>query len=90
MVAEKFDALSETLKAEGVELMPVSAVTQLNLKELMWKAWHALQELPVEPVEESLPIYRADEDPDAFEIEQTDEGWIVTGKRIERAAAMTF
>lgn len=90
MVAEKFDALSETLKAEGVELMPVSAVTQLNLKELMWKAWHALQELPVEPVEESLPVYRADEDPDAFEIEQTDEGWIVTGKRIERAAAMTF
>ena len=27
---------------------------------------------------------------DAFDIEQTDEGWIVTGKRIERAAAMTF
>lgn len=90
MAAEKFDALSEALKADGIELMPVSAVTQLNLKELMWKAWQALQEIPVEPVEESLPVYRSDEDPDAFEIEKIDEGWIVTGKRIERAAAMTF
>jgi GTP-binding protein len=37
-----------------------------------------------------LPVYRAEEDPNAFEIEQTDEGWFVSGKRIERAAAMTF
>ena len=37
-----------------------------------------------------MPIYRSDEDPDAFEIEKTEEGYLVTGKRIERAAAMTF
>ncbi len=90
MVAEKFPDLSQNLAEKGITLMPVSAVSHLNLKELMWKAWQQLQELPIEPVETTLPVYRAEEDPDAFEIEQTDEGWFVSGKRIERAAAMTF
>jgi GTP-binding protein len=90
MVAEKLPTLSKRFEEEGFELMPISAVSHMNLKELMWKAWHQLQELPVEAVEQSLPVYRSEEDPDAFEVEKTDEGYIVTGKRIERAAAMTF
>lgn len=90
MVAEKLPTLSKRFEKEGIELMPISAVSHMNLKELMWKAWHQLQELPVEAVEQSLPVYRSEEDPDAFEVEKTDEGYIVTGKRIERAAAMTF
>lgn len=90
MVAEKLPTLSKRFEEEGFELMPISAVSHMNLKELMWKAWHQLQELPVEAVEQSLPVYRSEEDPDAFEVEKTEEGYIVTGKRIERAAAMTF
>lgn len=90
MVAKKLPTLSKRFEKEGIELMPISAVSHMNLKELMWKAWHQLQELPVEAVEQSLPVYRSEEDPDAFEVEKTDEGYIVTGKRIERAAAMTF
>lgn len=90
MVAEKLPTLSKRFAEKGIELMPISAVSHMNLKELMWKAWHQLQELPVEAVEQSLPVYRSEEDPDAFEVEKTDEGYIVTGKRIERAAAMTF
>jgi GTP-binding protein len=90
MVAEKLPTLSKRFEEEGIELMPISAVSHMNLKELMWKAWHQLQELPVEAVEQSLPVYRSEEDPDAFEVEKTEEGYIVTSKRIERAAAMTF
>jgi len=89
-VEAKYEELKARFSAEGVELMPISAVTHLNLRELMWKAWQRLQELPSEPVETQLPLYRAEEDPNAFEIEQTEEGWIVSGKRIERAAAMTY
>lgn len=89
-VAARFEPLRGQLRDAGVELLPVSAVSHLNLKEILWKAWRALQEIPVEPIEETLPVYRSDEDPDAFEIEQTEEGWVVSGKRIERAAAMTF
>lgn len=90
MVAERFTDLSHQFSEDGFDLMPISAVSHLNLKELMWKTWHQLQELPIAPVETALPVYRTDEDPDAFEIEKTDEGYIVTGKRIERAAAMTY
>ena len=90
MVAEKFPRLNQRFAEEGIELLPVSAVSHMNLKELMWRAWQRLQELPIEPVETALPVYRADVDPNAFEIEQTEEGWFVSGKRIERAAAMTF
>ncbi len=90
MVAEKFSDLSQKFSEDEIGLMPISAVTHMNLKELMWKARNQLQELPIEPVETALPVYRSDEDPNAFEIEKTDEGYIVTGKRIERAAAMTF
>ena len=90
MVAERFTDLSHQFSEDGFDLMPISAVSHLNLKELMWKAWHELQELPIAPVETALPVYRTDEDPDAFEIEKTDEGYIVTGQRIERAAAMTY
>lgn len=89
-VAEKYPALKERFEQDGIELAAISAVSRLNLKELMWNAFNKLQELPVEQVETSLPVYRSDEDPDAFEIEKTEEGYIVTGKRIERAAAMTF
>jgi len=89
-VAARFEPLRGQLRDAGVELLPVSAVSHLNLKEILWKAWRALQEIPVEPIEETLPVYRSDEDPDAFEIEQTEEGWVVSGKRIERAAAMTY
>ena len=89
-VAEKYQALKERFEKDGIELAAVSAVSRLNLKELMWNAFNKLQELPVEQLETSLPVYRSDEDPDAFEIEKTEEGYLVTGKRIERAAAMTF
>lgn len=89
-VAARFDDLRTSLGEKGIDLMPVSAVAQINLKQLMWKAFAAVQSLPVEPVEEVLPVYRADVDPNAFEIEQTEDGWVVTGRMIERAAAMTY
>jgi len=73
-----------------VELMPVSAVSQFNLKELMWKVFTALGELPEEHVEVEMPIYRAEVDPNAFEIEKTEDGYVVSGARIEKAAAMTY
>ena len=38
-----------------------------------------------------MPVYRADVDPTAFEIEQIDEEtWQVSGKMVEKAAAMTY
>ena len=90
-VEAKFEALAGVLKERGIELMPVSAATGMNLKELMWKTYQVLQDTPIEVVEEELPVYRADEDPRAFEVEEIDDGiYQVSGKMVEKAAAMTY
>ena len=90
-VEAKFEALAGVLKERGIELMPVSAATGMNMKELMWKTYQVLQDTPIEVVEEELPVYRADEDPRAFEVEEIDDGiYQVSGKMVEKAAAMTY
>lgn len=89
-VAAEFGNLQEQFKNIGVELLPVSAVSQLNLKDLMWKVYRKLAELPVEEKAEEMPVYRAEVDPNAFEIEKTEDGYVVSGARIEKAAAMTY
>ena len=89
-VVEKFESLRAEFLVFGVELIPVSAVSQFNLKELMWKVFNTLRELPEEEQELELPVYRAEIDPNAFEIEKTEDGYVVSGARIEKAAAMTY
>lgn len=88
----KYEDLKAKFAKLKIELMPVSAVTHLNLKEMLWKTWKILQEIPIPEVEPELPVYRALEDPKAFKISEDYErgGWRVTGKVIERAAAMTY
>lgn len=90
-VEARFEALAAKMAEKEIDLLPVSAATGMNMKELMWKTYQVLQDTPIEVVEEELPVYRADEDPRAFEVEQIDEEtWLVTGKMIEKAAAMTY
>jgi GTP-binding protein len=88
-------AMYEMLKPEfqklGYELHPVSAVAHTNLKQILWKAYHLLQELPEPEHLEKVPVYRVEEDPREFTIEVLEEGvYNVSGKSIERAAAMTW
>ena len=90
-VEAKYETLSKTFAERDIEIMPISAATGMNLKELMWRSYQLLLNTPIEDVEETLPVYRADEDPRAFEVEQIDEEtWQVSGKMIEKAAAMTY
>ena len=58
----------------------------------MWKTWQVLQDAPIPEAEEEMPVYRALEDPKAFQVfeDEDEEGWRVTGKMIERADAMTY
>ena len=88
--AAAFEGLREKFAQEGKELLPISAVAQTNLKTVLWRAHEALKEAPIEEVEPELPVYRAEEDPRGFTIEKEDDLWVVRGKIIERAAAMTF
>jgi GTP-binding protein len=78
------------LEKLGVEVIPVSTVSHENIDRLLWRAVTLLEEAPEPEPVTALPVYRAEEDPKAFTVSQTEDGWVVTGKAIERAAAMTY
>jgi len=89
-VAARFESLREKFSQEGIELIPISALAHTNLKIALWKAYETLRLMPVEEPETEVPVYRAEENPRAFTISREDDVWVVSGKMIEKAAAMTY
>jgi GTP-binding protein len=87
---ERWLEISRELKELGYEVMPISAVTGENVNKLLWRAVELIKEAPEAKPVETMPVYRASEDPEAFRIRKTEEGWRVRGEAIERAAAMTY
>ncbi len=88
-VRERWPEIRAALQARGLTAMPISAVTGENVQELMRQVWSLLSTLPeVEPEPVPEPVLTPVSE-DYFEIKRTEKGWLVSGKRIERAAAMT-
>ncbi len=89
----KWLEVEKALKARGVEPMSISAATQTNVKALIQRMFQVYDELPEEaaavPVE-SMPLYELPEETVEFSIVREADGFHVVGKRIERAAAMTY
>ena len=95
-VLERLADIEKKFKELNVELMTISALARTNTRELLLRAYQALQSAP--PVEDPalageahLPVYKPKEDPREFNI--TREGanqWRVSGTAIERAASMTY
>ena len=90
MVQERWPEISAQLTKLGYEVMPISTVTHENVRELLWRVYQLLEDAPEPEPVEVMPVYRASEDPKAFTIERSDDGWEVHGEAIERAAAMTY
>lgn len=89
-VADIAPLLEKEFKKLGVELIKISAATNQNVRALLYKVLELIQSLPPVEFEEELPVYTMESDPNYFEIEETEEGWVVHGQAIERAAAMTY
>jgi len=91
-VQARWEGVRRDLAQRGVELMPLSAATHKGLREVMARAAQLLRDLPPPaPSEEELPVYRGPQDAEEFTLErEADGGWRVHGRRIERAAAMTY
>ena len=71
--------------------MLISAVSGENVRQLLYKAAQMLAETPEPPPVAEMPVYRHETDPEEFEISREDDGgYRVSGKAIERAAAMTY
>ncbi|MGQ9887005.1 MAG: GTPase ObgE [Aggregatilineales bacterium] len=90
----RWPAVQSALRARGVEAMPISAAAQQGVRELVQRLFRVIDSLP--PVEAGarpaeLPLYELPADEFAFKITRESDGsFRVTGKRIERAAAMTY
>ncbi|MCZ2128449.1 MAG: GTPase ObgE [Anaerolineales bacterium] len=90
-VKERLKKIGADFKAKGVQVLTASALTRKNTREILIAAYRKLQDLPLEEIEESLPVYKPEVDPNIFDIQREDgDKWRVSGVAIERAAKMTF
>ncbi|MEK7311494.1 MAG: GTPase ObgE [Chloroflexota bacterium] len=88
---EKWPSVKKEIEKRGYEIMAISAATRQGTRDLLNRASQLLAEAPPAPTYAAMPVYRPGVSPDAFEIRQEGEGvWRVTGKKIERAAQMTY
>jgi len=72
------------------EIFKISAVSRENTQKVVKRAAQLLQELPHEAEVEVMPIYRVEDDPNAYEIVRETDGLRIVGKSIERSADMTY
>ncbi len=91
-VQEQLPELREAFIRRGFEVMEISALARQGLREVLWKAYHLLQEAEVRrPEEDELPVYRPEPEIKEFSIEREEEGaWRISGEAVERAADMTY
>lgn len=90
----RWPKVQAALKARGVDAMAISAAAQQGVRDLIQRVFQVIDSLPPEDVAEraaEVPVYELPEDTFAFNITREPDGsFRVTGKRIERAAAMTY
>jgi len=89
-VQEKWPNIKTTLENLGYHPMSISALARTDVKPVLWKALELVKTALEPEVLESVPVYRPEEDPNEFVIEPMEDGFLVTGKSIERAAKMTY
>jgi len=94
-VEAKWEKLKEQLSDKGYQdIYAISAITNQGIRPILYRASQLLEETPeyeyrVE-TDDEMPIYRYDNDPQDYFILKTESGWRISGKALERAAAMTY
>jgi GTP-binding protein len=85
----EFNALREKFEALEIPLYPISAVTGQGIEPLLHEVAEMLEQALSEPeVPVIMPPLRAKDDL-TFDVVQVDDGFEVTGKRVERMVSMT-
>jgi GTP-binding protein len=90
---ERWTGVQAALRERGIEPMAISAMTRDGVKALTQRMFETMATLTdeAEPAADEMPLYELPEEELPYEIEQMGEGeYRVHGKRIERAAAMTY
>jgi len=90
-VQERLKSIKASFKKQKVELITASAMARTNTRDILIAAHQKLAEMPVEELDETLPVYKPAVDPNLFEVTQEDSNrWRITGVAIERSAKMTY
>ena len=86
---DNLQALLRRFESFGRALFPISAATGEGVEPMLFEVLAILNEKPETPnIPVLLPAHRA-EDPEAWDVVETGDGFRVVGKRIERLVAMT-
>jgi GTP-binding protein len=83
--------VEEKVVSAGFDFCAISAVTKEGVQQMLYKVKQILDLIP--QIEEEKPqplVIKPQTDEGAFSIDQLDDGWKVSGLRIERIAAMTY
>ncbi len=91
----KWENLKKQLNEKGYQdVYAISAVTKKGIKPVLYRAVQLLEETPEYEyrvdINDDMPVYRYDNDPQEYFILKTEDGWRISGVALERAAAMTY
>ncbi len=95
-VQEKWPGIQEQLQEKGYQdTYAISAAARQGIKPVLDCAARLLATTPdliemTREQDQSLPVYRYEDDPQAYTITRSPQGWRIEGKSLERAAAMTY
>ncbi|MBL8095492.1 MAG: GTPase ObgE [Anaerolineales bacterium] len=90
-VQARWPEIEADLKARGVKVVAISAATGQGVRELLFAASQRLADAPPPPTFDDIPVYRPAFDLNDFTITREEDGaYRVSGKKIERAARMTY
>ena len=89
-VNERWTEIKSALQKRGYPVFAISALRRLDLLPVLQKAAQLLSQAPEATVTVELPVYRPESDPNEFAIQREADGWRISSKAIERAAAMTY
>ena len=81
----------KALESHGIRPLFASAREGTNLQALLQAAASVAERAKEEPVQETIPVHRPPTDPSVFRVaREVDGAWRVSGRNVERAAAMTY
>jgi len=87
--SDKYNAIRERFEQLEHPLFPISGVTGQGLNDLLHAMWEELEKTKDEPdIPVLLPALEMNENV-PFEIEETEDGFVVKSRRIARMVAMT-
>ncbi len=87
---EAWPRVQAVINERGLMVMAISGITHEGVQDLMKHVAQTLAELPELASPDEVPVFRPADDEETFVVVREGDAYRVHGRRIERAAAMTY